>query len=456
MMSQFDAVTLIRKKREAQELSAEEIGWLIDQYTHGDLPDYQMSAFLMAGFLHRLSEAETSALTHAMLHSGVVVNLDAIPGRKVDKHSTGGVGDKTSLLLAPIAAACGVPVPMISGRGLGHTGGTLDKLESIPGFTVNVTLDRYQEILANHGAVLIGQTKEIAPADKKIYALRDVTATVESIPFVASSIMSKKLAEGIDALVLDVKVGSGAFLKPVDQALELAQTLVGIGERFGKKTIAYLTDMNQPLGHAVGNWLEVEEIMDCLRGEGPVDLLEVSHLLAGTMIWLGEKASSLEQGIEMSKESISTGKALEKWLELVEAHGGDSSVLRTAASNAGTSKTATDSPHHAAYQVELLATREGFISSMDTFELGMISVLLGAGRQKKEDPVDPAAGFILHKKIGDPVQAKEPLLTFYTNRESMIESAKSRFTKAIQIASEPTESPKLVTFVVDADGVRPF
>lgn len=445
-MNQFDAVTLIRKKREAQELTAEEIGWLIDQYTHGDLPDYQMSAFLMAGFLHRLSDAETSALTEAMLHSGVVVNLDAIPGRKVDKHSTGGVGDKTSLLLAPIAAACGVPVPMISGRGLGHTGGTLDKLESIPGFTVNVTLDRYQEILAKHGAVLIGQTKEIAPADKKIYALRDVTATVESIPFVSSSIMSKKLAEGIDALVLDVKVGSGAFLKPVDQALELAETLVGIGERFGKKTIAYLTDMNQPLGNAVGNWLEVEEIMDCLRGEGPKDLLEVSHLLAGTMIWLGEKASSLEQGIEMSKEAVSSGKALEKWLELVEAHGGDSSVLQIEA----------NSPHNSTFKVELYAPQEGFISSMDTFELGMISVLLGAGRQKKEDPVDPSAGFILHKKIGDPVKAEERLLTFYTNRESMIESAKSRFTKAIQIASEPTESPKLVTYVVDADGVRPF
>ena len=446
MTNQFDAVTLIRKKREAQELSSEEIGWLIDQYTHGDLPDYQMSAFLMAGFLHRLSEVETSALTEAMLHSGVVVNLDMIPGRKVDKHSTGGVGDKTSLLLAPIAAACGVPVPMISGRGLGHTGGTLDKLESIPGFQVNVTLDRYQEILASHGAVLIGQTKEIAPADKKIYALRDVTATVESIPFVASSIMSKKLAEGIDALVLDVKVGSGAFLKPVDQALELAQTLVGIGERFGKKTIAYLTDMNQPLGHAVGNWLEVEEVMDCLRGEGPADLLEVSHLLAGTMIWLGDKASTLEEGIEKSKEAVFTGKALEKWLELVEAHGGDSAVLQSG----------SDSPHHAAYEIKVHADRDGFIGPMDTFELGMISVLLGAGRQKKEDPVDPAAGFILHKKIGDPVQLNEPILTFYTDRESMIERAKTRFVNAIQIVSDRSSPPKLVTYVVDAEGVRPF
>lgn len=446
MMNQYDAVTLIRKKREGQELTPEEIGWLIEQYTHGDLPDYQMSAFLMAGFLNRLNEAETSALTHAMLYSGEVVNLDHVPGIKVDKHSTGGVGDKTSLLIAPIVAACGVPVPMISGRGLGHTGGTLDKLESIPGFQVNVSLERYKEILAKHGAVLIGQTKEIAPADKKIYALRDVTSTVESIPFVASSIMSKKLAEGIDALVLDVKYGSGAFLKPLEQATELAQTLVGIGERFGKKTIAYLTDMNQPLGNAVGNWLEVVEIMECLNGGGPDDLLEISHLLSGTMIWLGEKAASIEEGIEMSKQAVSSGKALEKWMELVTAHDGDARVLQPGA----------PAPHQAACIVDVCSATNGFIGSMDTFELGMISVMLGAGRQKKEDTINPAAGFVLHKKLGDSVQTGEPLLTFYTDRESISDLATSRFLQAIQITEIRTDPPVRITSIVDANGVKPY
>ncbi len=446
MMNQYDAVTLIRKKRDGHELTIEEINWLIRQYTHGDLPDYQMSAFLMAGFLNRLNESETSALTQAMLYSGEVVNLDHVSGKKVDKHSTGGVGDKTSLLLAPIVAACGVPVPMISGRGLGHTGGTLDKLESIPGFQVNVSLERYKDILACYGAVLIGQTKEIAPADKKIYALRDVTSTVESIPFVASSIMSKKLAEGIDALVLDVKFGSGAFLKPFDEATELAQTLVGIGERFGKKTIAYLTDMNQPLGRTVGNWLEVEEIMECLRGDGPQDLLDLSHLLAGTMIWLGEKADTLEEGIQMSREAVSTGKALEKWIELVKAHGGDASVLESGAV----------SPHKASFQMDVLSISDGFMSAMDTFELGMISVMLGAGRQKKEDVVDPAAGFRLHKKIGDNVKAGEPLLTFYTNRKSVCESAGTRFLNAFELADQRPSPPIMVASVVDASGIRPY
>lgn len=446
MMNHYDAVTLIRKKRDGLELTSEEIGWLIEQYTHGDLPDYQMSAFLMAGFLNRLNEAETSALTHAMLYSGEVVHLDHVPGIKVDKHSTGGVGDKTSLLIAPIVASCGVPVPMISGRGLGHTGGTLDKLESIPGFQVNVTLSRYKEILAAHGAVLIGQTKEIAPADKKIYALRDVTSTVESIPFVASSIMSKKLAEGIDALVLDVKYGSGAFLKPLDQATELAQTLVGIGERFGKKTIAYLTDMNQPLGNAVGNWLEVVEIMDCLNGKGPEDLLEISHVLSGTMIWLGEKAGTLEEGIDMSKQAISSGKALEKWLELVKGHEGNTEVLRPGA----------QSPHKVSETRDVLSTANGFINSMDTFELGMVSVMLGAGRQKKEDEVDPGAGFILHKKIGDPIREGESILTFYSNRDSASDLAIQRFLKAIKVSDERPILPERVASIVDAEGVKPY
>src|SRR6056297_3743740 len=324
----FNPVSLIRKKRDGKSLNESEIEFLIDSYTSDDLPDYQMSAFLMACFLNGLNDNEAAALTRSMLHSGIVLDLSDVPGVKVDKHSTGGVGDKLSLILAPIVASCGVPVPMISGRGLGHTGGTLDKLESIPGFTVDISLDRYKQILKNENMVLAGQTEEIAPADKRLYSLRDVTATVESIPLIAGSIMSKKLAEGIDALVLDVKFGSGAFMKKHEDAAELAKTLVGIGEEFGKQTIAYLTNMEQPLGNAVGNWLEVKEGIDCLNGNGPEDVMEITHLLAGTMIYLGKKASSVEDGIELSKKAVDDGTALQKWIDIVEEQGGDSGVVK--------------------------------------------------------------------------------------------------------------------------------
>ncbi len=316
-MKAFNIVSLIRKKRDRQSLSPEEIRFLIQQYSKDEMPDYQMSAFLMATFLNGLDDNEAAALTYEMLHSGMVMDLSDVPGIKVDKHSTGGVGDKTSLILAPIVAACGVPVPMISGRGLGHSGGTLDKLESIPGFNVNLDLKRYVEVLKKHNLVLIGQTEEIAPADKRMYALRDVTATVECIPLIAGSIMSKKLAEGIDALVLDVKFGSGAFMKTREQALRLAERLVTIGEEFGKRTIAYLTGMEQPLGQNIGNWLEVRESIDCLNGGGPEDLLMVTHQLAGTMIYLGGEAASIEEGIMRSKESVQDGSAMQKFRDIV-------------------------------------------------------------------------------------------------------------------------------------------
>ncbi|MDX1591474.1 MAG: thymidine phosphorylase, partial [Balneolaceae bacterium] len=316
--SRYNAVTLIRKKRDREALTADEIEFLVRSYTENSLPDYQMSAFLMASFLNGLNAEEAAALTKSMLHSGTVLNLKEIEGTKVDKHSTGGVGDKLSLILAPIVASCGVPVPMISGRGLGHTGGTLDKLESIPGFTVDMSLDRYREILKKHNLVLSGQTSDIAPADKGLYALRDVTATVESIPLIAGSIMSKKLAEGIDALVLDVKFGSGAFMKNKEDAIELAKTLVKIGEDFDKNTIAYLTSMEQPLGMAVGNWPEVKESIEALNGNGPDDVMAITHLLAGTMIHLGGKAESVDEGIEISKASIRDGTALQKWKDIVK------------------------------------------------------------------------------------------------------------------------------------------
>lgn len=441
----FNTVSLIRKKREKQHLTEDEIHYLIHAYTDGDIPDYQMSAFLMASYLNGLNTKEAAALTDSMLHSGIVVDLDHVPGIKVDKHSTGGVGDKLSLILAPIVASCGVPVPMISGRGLGHTGGTLDKLESIPGFSVDMNLDRYKEIIKKHNLVLAGQTEEIAPADKLLYALRDVTATVESIPLIAGSIMSKKLAEGIDALVLDVKFGSGAFMKTSEEATELAHTLVRIGEQFGKRTIAYLTNMEQPLGFAVGNWLEVKESIDCLKGEGPNDIMEITHVLAGTMIHLGEKADSVEEGIEVSKKSIEDGSAFQKWIDIVEEQGGDPSVIKDPGLYNG-----------AEFTQEVTSKKTGYITEMDAFAMGMVSVELGAGRKEKEDDVDPDAGFILHKKIGDRIKQGETFATVCTNNKNTIHAAIKGMRNAISVDKKAPKPSNLITHRVDKDGVHNY
>jgi len=443
--SSYNTISLIRKKRESQFLTEDEIHYLIQSYTDGEIPDYQMSAFLMASFLNGLNTEEAAALTNSMLHSGIVVDLNEISGKKVDKHSTGGVGDKLSLILAPIVASCGVPVPMISGRGLGHTGGTLDKLESIPGFSVDMDLARYKEIIKKHNLVLAGQTDEIAPADKLLYALRDVTATVESIPLIAGSIMSKKLAEGIDALVLDVKFGSGAFMKTRKEATELAKTLVGIGEQFGKRTIAYLTSMEQPLGNAIGNWLEVKESIDCLQGNGPDDVMEITHLLAGTMIYLGDKADSVEEGIEMSKYSIQNGSAFQKWLDIVEEQGGDISVMKEPESLDG-----------AKFREPAVSGQEGFITEMDAYSIGMVSVDLGAGRRKKEDDVDPEAGIILHKKIGDHVEEGETFATVYTNKKEIIHTALQRMKDAISVENKAPKPLNLITHLVEKNGVHDF
>lgn len=441
----FNPVTLIRKKRDGRALEETEIKKMIDAYTSDELPDYQMSAFLMASYLNGLNDEEAAALTKSMLHSGIVLDLSDIDGVKVDKHSTGGVGDKLSLILAPIVASCGVPVPMISGRGLGHTGGTLDKLESIPGFTVDISLDRYKEILKEQNMVLAGQTEDIAPADKRLYSLRDVTATVESIPLIAGSIMSKKLAEGIDALVLDVKFGSGAFMKEKDDALRLAETLVGIGEQFGKETIAYLTNMEQPLGYAVGNWLEVKESIDGLKGSGPDDVMQITHLLAGTMVYLGGKASSVDEGIEKSKAAVANGAAFNKWVDIVRAHGGDTSVIEDPSRY---------SPANFVEPVE--ATGSGYITEMDAFAMGMVSLELGAGRHAKEDDVDPAAGFLLHKKIGDLVKENETLATLHTNNGSVISDCKDDMLKAITISDDQPEHLKLITHRVDKNGIYDY
>jgi len=445
MSSKYNIVSLIRKKREANNLTPDEIKYIIKAYTNSEIEDYQVSAFLMASFLNGLNNEESAALTESMLNSGIVVDLSSIPGKKVDKHSTGGVGDKLSLILAPVVAAAGVPVPMISGRGLGHTGGTLDKLESIPGFYTDMNLERYIEIIAKHDLVLAGQTKEIAPADKKLYALRDVTATVESIPLIAGSIMSKKLAEGIDALVLDVKYGSGAFMKNIDDAIELAETLVGIGEQFNKKTIAYLTNMNQPLGYKIGNWLEVEECIEALQGNGPNDIMQLSNLLSGTMIFLGDKAESIEEGVKLSEEIISNGKAFQKWIDIVEEQGGDSSVIKN-----------TSLYPKASYEFELLSRHEGFITSMNSFEIGMGSLELGAGRKSIDDIIDPVAGVTLKKKVGDKITKGETILTGYTNKPAMIDTVSELLYGAVEIRSEQPEPERLVTHICDSKGTRAF
>ncbi len=439
----YNIVSLIRKKRDGHSLTRDEISYLIDEYTKDEVPDYQMSSFLMASFLNGMNEGEASALTHSMLHSGRVLDLSDVPGKKVDKHSTGGVGDKLSLILAPIVASYGVPVPMISGRGLGHTGGTLDKMESIPGFTVDISLERYQQILAKCNMVMAGQTEEVAPADKRLYSLRDVTATVESIPLIAGSIMSKKLAEGIDALVLDVKFGSGAFMKTHEDAQELAETLVAIGEDFGKETVAYLTNMNQPLGYKVGNWLEVEESMEGLQGKGPDDVMEVTHMLAGTMIMLGGKANTVEEGVKMSRKAVQNGQAFNKWLELTEEQGGDTSVLKDFSAY-----------DHAEYSFEFSATEAGYISEIDAYSIGMASLELGAGRKKKEDDVDPAAGIELKKKIGDSVKKGETLAVGYTNNKQLTDTAIDELKNAFSIRDKTTERLTMITHRVDKDGVH--
>ena len=445
MNSKYNIVSLIRKKRDGESLTGKEIQYIVQAYTDHEIEDYQVSAFLMAGFLNGMNAEESAALTESMLNSGIVVDLSTISGKKVDKHSTGGVGDKLSLILAPVVAAAGVPVPMISGRGLGHTGGTLDKLESIPGFYTDMNLERYIEIISKHNLVLAGQTKEIAPADKKLYALRDVTATVEFIPFIAGSIMSKKLAEGIDALVLDVKYGSGAFMKTVDDAIELAEALVGIGERFGKKTIAYLTNMNQPLGFKIGNWLEVEECVQALHGKGPEDILKLSNLLSGTMIYLGEKAGSVEEGIKKSEEVIANGKAFQKWIDIVEEQGGDSSVIKN-----------PDAYPKATYEFELQSKHDGFIKSMNSYEIGMGSLELGAGRKSIEDLIDPEAGISLKKKVGDKISKGETILIGYTNKPATIDSVTEQLYGAVEIGGEQPELEPLVTHICDGEGTRAF
>jgi pyrimidine-nucleoside phosphorylase len=441
-------VELIKKKREGGTLTEEELRWLIQEYVSGGIPDYQMSAFLMACFFRGMSEEETLTFTNLMLRSGDIIDLGDIPGVKVDKHSTGGVGDKVSLILAPIVAACGVPVPMISGRGLGHTGGTLDKLESIPGFRTALSIAEYKSIIRTVGAVLIGQTNEIVPADKKMYALRDVTATVECIPLIAGSIMSKKLAEGIDALVLDVKTGRGAFMQSYDRSLELAQTLVRIGTGFGKETIAFITSMDQPLGSTIGNWLEVVESVECLKGSRGVadassDLMEVTHVLSGAMLMLGKKAGTIAEGVALSRASIENGTAFKKLLEIVTAQGGDASALEN-----------LERYPISKHAIEVKTMESGYVGAIDSLELGISSITLGAGRARIEDAIDPKAGIVLGKKVGERVEGGDVLATFYTDKDAVIEPARERIRNAFRIQPAPPKQKPLILSYVEKGGVK--
>ncbi|MCL5027772.1 MAG: thymidine phosphorylase [Bacteroidetes bacterium] len=429
----MNTVEIIRKKRDRIKLTAEEIEYMISSYTKNKIPDYQFSSFLMAAFLNGMDKEETSALTKAMLYSGKIIDLKSITGVKIDKHSTGGVGDKTSLILAPIAAAAGINVPMISGRGLGHSGGTLDKLESIPGFRTDLNLSEYKKVIKKCGAVLIGQTKDIAPADKLIYSLRDVTATVESIPLITASIMSKKLAEGIDGLVLDVKTGSGAFMKNLEDAEALARSLINTAKSFNKNVIAFITDMNQPLGNYIGNWLEIYESIKVLQGEVKGDLLELSKTLSGAMIFLGKKASSIEEGIEISQVMINSGKAFEKFLEIVKLQGGSVKIIEN-----------PEKYPKSKVIDNIISKEDGYLKTVNNFEIGMAALELGAGRKTKEDKIDFKAGIIFKKKIGDFVKKGEIIAELHSSSEAKIKNVSSNFYKLLEFSDQSVIAPKLI------------
>ncbi|MGB7759333.1 MAG: thymidine phosphorylase [Bryobacteraceae bacterium] len=430
-------VDLIQRKRDGAELAPEEIEFLVDGYTSGAIPDYQMSAFLMAVFFSGMTDREVSRLTECMLRSGETADLSAIPGIKVDKHSTGGVGDKTSLVVAPLAAAAGVVVPMMSGRALGHTGGTLDKLESIPGFRTDLSSDQFRRQLAELGLCFIGQTDQFAPADRKLYALRDVTGTVESIPLIASSIMSKKLAEGVDALVLDVKVGSGAFMKKQVDARRLAQTMVGIARPMDKKVQALITDMSQPLGYAVGNALEVMEASQTLQNAGPADLTKLCLELAARMIFLGKKAATLDEARLIAEKHLVDGSAYKKFKDVVAAQGGNPQAL----DNFVLLPNATGAR-------EIASPRAGYVSLIDAEDIGIAANMIGAGRDKKEDSIDPAVGIILEVKAGEKVEAGSILCRLYYTKEDRVEEAAEKVEDAFHISAQRPEERELILEVV--------
>jgi len=433
MNSYFNTSATIRKKRDGEKLSAKEIEYLISEYTKGNIPDYQMSAFLMAAYFQGLDSEETTHLMRSMMDSGSILDLSGIKAPRVDKHSTGGVGDKVSLILAPLLASCGVCVPMISGRGLGHTGGTLDKLESIPGFRTDLTVKEFKKQLKEIGVAMIGQTTELAPADKKIYALRDVTATVDSIPLIAASIMCKKLAEDLNGLVLDVKFGNGAFIQEYRRAKQLAQTMVQIGRRSGVKTVAVMTSMDDPLGMKVGNSLEVIEAIECLKGKGPEDLMEVTLTLGAEML----KMAKIRGGIELLQEKIESGAALSKFGKMIECQGGDSRVIED--------YSYLPVPR---YTIDIMTPRTGYISGLDCFSIGMLLIDLGGGRKRKEDSIDASCGFKIHKKTGDRVNKGTCLAHVCSDDRAKAQRIADKLRQAFSIQNKLARQKKLVREIV--------
>ena len=433
----FNMNDIIYKKREGGELTAEEIKWWIDGYVRGEIPDYQVSALLMAIFFRGLSREETYMLTSAMRYSGDTVDLSSIRGIKVDKHSTGGVGDKTTLVVAPLASACGVPIAKMSGRGLGFTGGTVDKMESIPGFRTVLEPEEFMNQVNTVGMAVIGQSGHITPADKKLYALRDVTATVDNFGLIASSIMSKKLAAGSDAIVLDVKCGDGAFMENLEDAVTLADLMVDIGYDAGRRTVACITDMSQPLGKAVGNALEVIEAIDTLKGRGPEDITELSKKLAGIMIFLGGRADTPEQGYELAREALESGTGLTQMRLFIEAQGGDENVIYDYSLFP-----------QAEYSEELKADRSGFVSEIRARQIGLASQKTGAGRETKEDEIDLSAGIILNKKVGDRVEEGEVLATFCGNDPKKVREGLEEARKAFEITDEEVSRPELIKEII--------
>ncbi|WP_336786828.1 pyrimidine-nucleoside phosphorylase [Paenibacillus sp. MMO-177] len=440
------AVDLIQKKRDGGELTAKELTFLVDGYCEGDIPDYQMSAWAMAVLFRGMTPAETAALTLAMANSGDQVDLAPIAGVKVDKHSTGGVGDKTTLIIAPLVASVGVPVAKMSGRGLGHTGGTIDKLESIPGFQTELTREKFLEQVNELGLSVIGQSGNLAPADKKLYALRDVTATVESIPLIASSVMSKKIAAGADAIVLDVKTGSGAFMKTVDDSEKLAQAMVEIGTQVGRQTAAVISDMDQPLGFAIGNALEVREAIETLQGNGPEDLTELCLTLGAHMVVLGGKASTVAEAKELLQRQLDNGEALAKFKQFVAAQDGDVSVVDD-----------VNRLPQAAEQVEVKAAAAGFIAAIDAEELGIAAMLLGAGRATKEASIDYSVGITIRKKVGDAVREGDTLAVLHTRaQDPAVEEVIAKVREAYAVAAEKPQERPLLLSVVTAEGINRY
>ncbi|HEY8530316.1 MAG TPA: pyrimidine-nucleoside phosphorylase [Paenibacillaceae bacterium] len=431
-------VDLIAKKRDGAELSKEEIEFIVEGYTRGDIPDYQMSAWAMAVFFRGMTPAETAHLTMAMARSGDLADLSRIRGVKVDKHSTGGVGDKTTLVVAPLVAAAGVPVAKMSGRGLGHTGGTIDKLESIPGLTTELSPDEFVDQVNRIGIAVVGQTGNLTPADKKLYSLRDVTATVNSVPLIASSVMSKKIAAGADAIVLDVKAGSGAFMKNVGEAWKLASTMVDIGRSLGRRTVAVISNMDQPLGLAVGNALEVREAVDALRGEGPEDLTRLALTLGAHMVVLGGKADSFKEAYEKLEKILQSGEALEKFRQFVAAQGGNPDVADRPA----------DLLPKAPYRITVPSPADGFVHAIQAEEIGLAAMTLGAGRATKESSIDPAVGVVLAKKVGDPVRRGEILAILHAGRED-VTHIRQRVERAFDIRPERRKKPRLIHGVVE-------